>query len=334
MGATSSRNVRKIIWCDTEGGVRGVPLWDCAFVIETESEIRGIRMCTISNISADKQRKIKNSVPQKAFPMMKAQKAQCVMTYKLEGDNWRLESWDMRQDSVSALVNDVLQAEDGGILAAWNMKCHDRHVLASCVEPAVIERFQISDPLIEFRKRIGLPKNSMATARSGTPRGVFAVSHSYMGPAHTAMTDVLNMRLVCLRAFHNVRAAQGSKEALALRLSQPTSYKCVEVPRNELFSASYEIMHENVLASSKDLWEPVMPSKENVEVPIVGWMWEPKFWKPRELDSVMIGEFKERFMLEARKMKKDNVLTALERQSIASIKNEVDVLKCLEQFTS
>ena len=310
-----------------------MPVWDCAFVVETESEVRGVRMCTLNDISIDKQRKVRNSVPAKVFPLMKKKRAQCVMTFKLQCGSWQLESWDVREDSVPALITETLRAEDGGILAAWNMKCHDRHVLSSCVDSEVLDKFSISDPLIEFRKRIGLPKNSMASARAGTPRGVFSVSHSYMGPTHTAITDVLNMRLVCLRAFHNVQAAQGSKEALVVRLAQPTSSKCVEVPRDEMFNAAYDIMVKNTLSPPEDLWETVVPSKAKQEIPVVGWMWEPKFWKPRELDPDMMTEFKQRFVLEARKLKPSGKLDSAEEQAIKSVKTEVDVQACIEQFT-
>lgn len=310
-----------------------MPVWDCAFVIETESGVRGVRMCTLNDISLDKQRRIKNSVPAKVFPIMKKRRAQCVMTFKLQCGSWQMESWDVRDDSVSALITEELRAQDGGILAAWNMKCHDRHVLSSCVDSEVLNKFSVSDPLIEFRKRIGLPKNSMSSARAGTPRGVFSVSHSYMGPAHTAMTDVLNMRLVCLRAFHNVKSAQGSKQALAVRLAQPTSSKCVEVPRPEMFDAAYDIMIKNTLSASEDSWEPVVPSKTQKEIPVVGWMWETKFWKPRELDPDMITEFKDRFLLEAQKLKPSGKLNSDEEQAIKSVRTEVDVQECIEQFT-
>ena len=334
MGATNSRNVRKIIWCDTEGGVRGVPVWDCAFVAECEEKVRAIRMCTAESISADKKRKIKNSMPLQVYSNMTKRHAQCVLTYKLNNDHWTLESWDVRDSSMSALISEYLSGLDGGVLAAWNMRCHDRHVLQSCVGEGVLSKFALSDPLIDFRKRIGLPKNTMSNAAAGTPRNLFCVSHSYIGPAHNAMTDTLNMRLVCLRAFHNVHAASGSKKNLAVRLSQQSSVKCVGVPRKELFNATYDMLSSYRLDSVSDTWEKVVFDNNLHKIPVIKWMWESKYWKPRELDPIMKDEFTKRLIGELKKACKSKEPSAEQIKAIESVETEVDLQSCIERFAS
>lgn len=309
-----------------------MPLWDCALVIETEQCATGIRACTTNDISADKLRRVKNSVPGKAFDRMKKRQATCVMTYNLKGNMWYMTSWDIRDTSVPAIMSETLQGHEGAIIAAWNMKSHDRHVLAASIDTPTMEKYTLSDPLIDFRKRIGLPKNSMANIKEGTPRHVFSVSHSYMGPSHTSIVDTLNMRLVCLRAFHNIQAAQGDKKALAVRLANPTSVQCEGVPVAEQFNAAFDIMSESVLEKPESGWEPV--TKIKAILPVIGWMWEDKYWKPRKLDTRMKGEFIQRLRIEARKLKPNGTLSAEESEMINTVKTEVDVQKCVEQLTS
>ena len=334
MGATNSRNVRKIIWCDTEGGVRGVPVWDCAFIAECEDKVHAVRMCTAEAISGDKKRKIRNSVPSKAYTNMTKRHAQCVLTYRLNNDHWALESWDVRDVSIPALVSEYLTGLDGGVLAAWNMRCHDRHVLQSCVGESILTKFALSDPLIDFRTRIGLPKNTMSNAASGTPRNLFCVSHSNMGPAHTSITDALNMRLVCLRAFYNVQAAAGSKQNLAVRLSQQSCVKCTGVSRKEMFNATYDMLSSYRLESVSDSWEKVVFDNKLHKIPLIGWMWESKYWKPRELDPRMREEFTKRLVAEFRKAHNSKNPSIEQMEAIESVKTEVDLQSCIEQFAS
>ena len=332
MGATTSSNVRKIIWCDIEGGVRGVPVWDCSFISETEETVKAIRFCSAHDISADKVRKLRNSLPQPAFKAMKKRCGQCVLTFNYVNGHFALESWDIRTSSVSALVNEYLSDQDGGLLAAWNMKCHDQHILRECSSQQVLLKYKFSDPLIDFRQRIGLPKNSLGTCQAGTPRGTFCVSNSFMGSVHTSLVDSMNMRQVCLRAFYNVQEAGDNKKNLAVRLSKPTCLRCIDVKRQDLFSAAFDIMEESSYAIQCEGWEKVPSKDHKLGDNNIDWVFSNKFWKPRELDPIMKNEFHAMLISKIEQIIGDKKLSVEETANIRKIETEVDLNKCLNEF--
>ena len=142
------------------------------------------------------------------------------------------------------------------------------------------------------------------------------------------------MRSVCLRAFHNVQAAQGDKQNLVLRLTHDTSIRCKGVSRKEQFDTAFNTMSKSPLNERESGWEPVIMTKTQDTLPVIGWMWDVRYWQPRKLDTEMLKEFRERLAFEARKFKKDEPLKEEELGMINSVETETDVQKCVEMFAS
>jgi hypothetical protein len=113
---------------------------------------------------------------------------------------WKAE----KHINVSAGLNPLLAAymtdRKNSVLAAWNMRGHDRHVLHRAVGEDVVSNMLLFDPLPWFRSRFKLPKNTMSSKKAGTPRAVFDVPD--YGSAHASLADAAHMREVVLRAAY------------------------------------------------------------------------------------------------------------------------------------
>ena len=101
-----------------------------------------------------------------------------------------------------------------------------------------------------------------------------------------------------------------------------------------MFNAAFTIMQSYQLESTNDAWEKVALDNSLQKIPILSWMWEQKYWKPRELDPGLKEEFCARLVAEARKKSPEKSLSREDVDLVNSVSTEVDVRKCIELFDS
>lgn len=199
MGTKLCKQAR-IVWCDTEGGTRGVPLWDVTFVIEDEQKRSAITFCSPSSAHKNGRAKLRKSLPQAVFQDGCTKETTCV-TYHDWDNKWTVNKYVVVNRSISDMTKQYLQKlhkED--ILVAWNMNGHDKHVLKRTVGSDIMNSVTLWDALPWFRSCYGIPKYTLSSCRKGTPRALFQVDNH--GQVHTSFADTAHLRDVVVRAAY------------------------------------------------------------------------------------------------------------------------------------
>ena len=202
MGASASRT-RRIIWCDTEGGTKNVPLWDVSFIEDEGSTVRATRFCSVTLAHQKGKTALRRNLPAQAFQDCTKKNTTCVVQYTLDDNKhaWKQDNVAVADTSLNTLVAAFLLKQNNCIVAAWNMKAHDRHVLKRSVGEEVLSKLRLWDALIWFRAHYSLPKNTLSSNRAGTPRAVFEVP--VYGKEHSSLVDAAHLREVVRRAAYS-----------------------------------------------------------------------------------------------------------------------------------
>ena len=208
MGVSRSRDVcklRHVIWCDTEGGVRGVKLWDITCIEETTNGVRAQRLCSPSNATKRGRAQLRNELPNAVYRDSVKSGSTCVVQY-----NDKLDATEHSNVGapLETLLASYLHSRAGSVLVAWNLRGHDKHVLKRAVGNDAVDKMVLWDALPWFRSKYSLPKNTMSSNKVGTPRAVFNVPTR--GSAHSSFADAAHMRDVVLRAAYAIRADGGA----------------------------------------------------------------------------------------------------------------------------
>ena len=229
MGGTQS-TMQRIIWCDTEGGVKSVPLWDATFIEDDGDELRGKRFCSVCLAHKKGKTQLYKALPKSVHDDSKKQNTTCIVDYKIDASSkaWEPVTYTVAESCIQTLVTAYLAQQTNSIIAAWNMKGHDRHVLQRCVGLKVLQTLTLWDPLPWFRSRYSLPKNTMSSNRPGTPRAVFRVP--VHGSAHSSFADAAHMRDVVRRAAYCYTKADGDTDAW----KQATEFELHQAVRDEI----------------------------------------------------------------------------------------------------
>jgi len=231
---------RRVIWCDTEGGVRGVPLWDITCIEETSDTLRAERFCNVSLATKRGRSSLCKFLPAMVYRDSLKTASTCISTMHLVNGVWTVE----KHVNVSAGLNPLLTAymtdRKNSVLVAWNMRGHDRHVLHRAVGEAAVNNMVLFDALPWFRSKFKLPKNTMSSKKPGTPRAVFKVPD--YGSAHASLADAAHMRDVVLRAAycwkHSKHDLNAHKCANALELFESA---CTEIESEVALSEWHEV---------------------------------------------------------------------------------------------
>ena len=242
MGSTASKDVW--VWVDFEGGMSAEqPLWDAAFCVDRPGQ--ALECLRVVHMSKPRHR----SAVRKSLPKDQAGVLEMDKTYVMKyGAKHELDSLTCEPGSMRDVVREHLPPA-GATMLAWNMLGHDKKVLERLGAPEYV----LLDPLRAFRKRLGLPKNSLGSNKPGTPRHVLKVP--LMGPAHTALADALHMREVTRRA--------------ALVLSLPGE------PNFDLEFAAFSDA-ETAAALNAFLLPPKPPP--GLPEPQPKWLWSATYW--------------------------------------------------------
>ena len=193
---------KRVIWCDTEGGMRDKPMWDITFVDEGPGEeMHALRIFDVSSAHKAGRAKLRKTIPLSVYCMALKQSRACIARYTIsKAGAIGKTTFLVTSDTPKELVAAYLVQRKGCVLCAWNMRAHDKHVLRRLVGQEVLDNVLLWDALPWFRSRYTLPKNTMASDKPGTPRAVFKVKSS--GAAHTSLADALHMRDVVVRAAY------------------------------------------------------------------------------------------------------------------------------------
>ena len=202
-GLAKSRNVtRRVIWTDTEGGVRGVPMWDITFIDEGRDGSRhALRLFRLADVHKAGRARLRKYIPLSVY--MKAMKTGSVYAaeYTLSKDGvWGDGEYRPIDMDMKAAVGAYLKERKGCVLCAWNMKAHDRHVLNRLVGNEIVSDMVLWDALPWFRSKFTLPKNGLSSDKPGTPRHTFGVLTQ--GIAHSSLADAAHLRELVLRAAY------------------------------------------------------------------------------------------------------------------------------------
>ena len=204
MGAATSK-ARRIIWCDTEGGIKAVPLWDATFIEDDGQSVTARRFCSVSLAHKKGKMQLRKSMAPNVFNDCLRKNTTCVISYCHDADQhtWTETNVAVLDIKLSTLVSSYLLQQENSIIAAWNMKAHDRHVLRRAVGDNVMKKLVLWDALLWFRAHFSLPKNTLSSNRSGTPRAVFQVP--VYGAEHTSLADAAHLRQVVRRASFSLQ---------------------------------------------------------------------------------------------------------------------------------
>ena len=314
MGASQSREVRRLLWIDTEGGIRGGPLWDVCIINETRNGVSMQRYCSPFGVSKRSAGYLRHSLPKSQGQNLRSIDgfSQCLaVSYDCKDGEWSPRTCEVAECSVAQCTSNYLATiEDSAAIVAWGMHTHDRKVLKTHVDEEMLKKFMLLDALKTFKKRISLPKNSLGSCAPGTPRHLFNVKHENNGHVHTAVVDVLNMRGLCVKAFTCLKVIEGAGK-------QPA-----DVMREKEFCADayatngsdgFEIAKQALLEDSVDSvppTEPVAfeikasgkktPPAQNVQILLdESFMWmvnDPSYWSPRKLRKDASKDFKQRLV--------------------------------------
>lgn len=247
MGASKSQPLKSkhILWLDTEGGVRDVPLWDVTIINENLVEATAHRFCSASLATKRGRSRLAKALPSAVFEDSRKSGSTCVLQYKIANGKWMIDSAANVSAELSTLLAGYLLPYKGSVLCAWNLKGHDRHVLARAVGQTTLDKFVLWDALPWFRSNYVLPKNTMASNKAGTPRGVFDVP--VIGDAHDSFADAAHMREVVLRAASCLKN-DGTMVCLTdyKRKTREEQFKCVQNEIDESVTAAewHDVVHD------------------------------------------------------------------------------------------
>lgn len=204
MGLVASKSPpvsRHIIWCDTEGGVRNVKLWDITCIDETAHGVSGYRFCSARDATKRGRSNLCKSLPPAVYQDSVKTGSTCAIRYhRTSCGKWEAEEYTNINIPLPRLLDSYLVSKKGSIVIAWNMRGHDKHVLRRAVGARTLENLTLWDALPWFRSRYQLPKNTMSSSKPGTPRSVFDVPDH--GDAHSSLADAAHMRDTVLRAAY------------------------------------------------------------------------------------------------------------------------------------
>lgn len=207
MGVKSSKCsktlARRVVWCDTEGGVRNVPLWDVTFIEENVDGITGYRLSNVKHATKQGKLRLRKELPLQIYQTALKTGSTAITTFTVLSD-----SLDTFQADTHATVNlpihkmvvSYLASRSGSVLVAWNMNGHDKHVLRRAAGAEAVDKVTLWDALPWFRSKYTLPKNTMSSSKAGTPRAAFSVPT--FGAAHSSLSDTVHLRQVVLRAAY------------------------------------------------------------------------------------------------------------------------------------
>ena len=159
-----------------------------------------MRYCSVQSAPKRGRGRLRKVLPSAVYADLAKSGGACLARYELSGGEWLAREHVVLDSSLPTALAAYLLSIDGSVLAAWNMKGHDRHVLERAVGETVLSGLGLWDPLPWFRSHWGLPKNTLSSCKPGTPRAVFGVN-TY-GPAHDSMVDAAHMRDVVTRAAY------------------------------------------------------------------------------------------------------------------------------------
>ena len=243
---------KRVIWCDTEGGVRGVPLWDVAFIEECshdEGKVVAVRFLDVANAPKSGRTKLRKSMPIKAYAHAIKANVRYMSKHTIDHRGIFSEgSYTPVQHSMHDTVKSYLESRSGCVLCAWNMRAHDKKVLSGAAGTDTIDKMVLWDALPWFRNNYGLPKNTLSSDKPGTPRAVFSVTKQ--GCSHTALVDAAHLREVVLRACYCLDSRDVGASA--------------NVELKDMFLAAQSEIEEQV---SLDTWVPVTASAWTSDIP-------------------------------------------------------------------
>lgn len=195
----SAKLAKRIIWCDTEGGVRNVPLWDISCLEETAAGISGYRLCNVRDATKRGRAMLKKELDQDVYADGLKTGSTSVVTLRKQDGKWLPTIQTAIDLPLVDLLKSYIKDRAGSVMVAWNMNGHDRHVLRRAVGDE-LDHVTTWDALPWFRSVYSLPKNTMSSCKPGTPRAVFGVPTH--GVAHSSLSDAVHMRAVVTRAAY------------------------------------------------------------------------------------------------------------------------------------
>lgn len=231
---------KRVIWCDTEGGVRGVPVWDVTFMDEcTGAAPRALRFFDVSAARKGGRQQLRKCIPAAVYTSALKTASVYMAAHEHAADgSWGQGTYTRLSTNMADTVREYLQGRKGCVVCAWNMRAHDKYVLRGLVGRKAIEDVVLWDALPWFRSKYTLPKNTLSSDKPGTPRNVFGVTSQ--GNAHTSLADAAHLREVVLRA------------AYCLESGDTKAYKGVD--RVSMLAAAMEQVDLEV---DDDTWLPV-----------------------------------------------------------------------------
>ena len=213
-GVSGVRNGR-FVWLDLEGGLRGTRVWDVATIEEPASGGPATATRFMSYANARQRRQLKRSLPAEQYARLQPGKAHVGRYAQGDGGAWALQELELAEHtSVEDCLREHLApvaADADSVLAAWNMRCSDKHVLQRVLGDM---ECHLADPLPWFRRRIMLPTNSLATKKRGSPRHALEVEDADVGCCHTALVDTLHLRECTRRAVALAERAEAEDAAI------------------------------------------------------------------------------------------------------------------------
>ena len=246
----SSDVSKRIIWCDTEGGVRGVPMWDITFIDECKSDaVHAVRFFSVSSAHKAGRAKLRQFVPMSVYANAIKTCTVYMATHTLERHVWSSGEYTAVAGSLAEVVQTYLERRKGCVLCAWNMRAHDKLVLERSVGLGTMKGMVLWDALPWFRSNYTLPKNTLASSKAGTPRNVFKIP--IQGQAHTSLADAGHLRELILRAAYCTSKG-----------TDTTSYQ--NASREDMFEAAQRQIEEQIDVES---WVPVQENVWETDLP-------------------------------------------------------------------
>ena len=257
-----------ICWLDIEGGVRGVPVWDFAVVIEGAVP-RAERLFQFD--THKRAMKLKSSLPEGTVEKMKPGETWHA-SYTLADGRWECNTPTKAKGSMKAEMQALVPKKCTA--AAWNMFGHDAKILREHIDTSSMHLF---DPLRYFKKHVNMPSNTLSSNRPGTPRHAMkAGDYSYLGKAHSALVDTLHMRDVTQKIMYAVH-------------NRPLASK---LDIDDVHGKEPEQYHEAVVAEMKPAKKPAPGPVEHGE----DWMWTSYYWDKQDLRPATSKEFKQKLV--------------------------------------
>ena len=225
---------KRVIWCDTEGGVRGTRAWDVTFIDEALHEpVKAIRFFSVADAHKGGKAKLRKFIPMSVYASAAKTGAVYVSEHELlECGRFGEGTYKAVGQSMQAAVAGYLTQRKGCVLCAWNMRAHDKRVLTGLAGKDVMDGMVLWDALPWFKSNYTLPKNTLSSTKPGTPRGVFRVQ--LQGLAHTSLADAAHLREVVMRAAYclptkDVKASSGLRTCDMFEATQKEIEKEVDL---------------------------------------------------------------------------------------------------------